>query len=1006
MFTVSGKNGSWRKKSSPANVNCLFRCVSSVLTLVRSTPFLASFTLSADGELEEGRNPLGYRPRAPKIGNLPKHTAIEEEGDGPARGELDMAAGKRHQHPPASFREELATHDPGYFRKDSRTPEERSTNHAVVEVRPAGTSYNSVHLASSCSSATGSDACVAGPRTNATLNSGTCLPSGSNDADRLTDNTYAKETTANSSGGIDGSTCHSPHRSREACSSTILKTSATTATIPGGINTCSRLDMCGRPNACSSLNTSSSPNISRTLDTTGSPNTCITLDTSSSPNTCSTLDTSSSPNTCSVLDTSSPNTCNILDTSSSPNTCNTPDISSSPNTCSTLDTTSSPNTSSTLETSCSSSSGRTLDITGSSSTAQTLDTPASPGTAMPSSVNTPGVQNCVPKPSIHGQPGADSSRGECRATDKISTDNLAESTARLHIGGCGDGGSQSVRGSEGGITIVTETPKTVTEKKEVIGVSTVPGIGDSVPESDFPTTIAIPTPTSAGWSFMEHKPSRSVCEELRQLSRVNSLVERGSLANIRSNSVDENGPYASGRSSGAGTGVSSRRGTHIAKLIQSKSMNMGDRPIYPNVPFSPYGSPCSSPRLRRRPLKESRCVSIEKNGEYVQLNQYKLKEAIGQGSYGIVKLAYNEEDDTHYAMKILSKKKLMKKHGCFVKGRLPPPRASLGGRPIENPLDRVHREIAILKKLNHHNVVKLVEVLNDPDEDNFYMVFELLEKGEVMEIPTDTPLSEDQAWSYFRDVVLGIEYLHYQKIIHRDIKPSNLLLGDNGHIQIADFGVCNEFDGKDAFLTNTAGTPAFMAPEALSTSRHKYSGKAADIWAMGVTLYAFVYGKLPFHDENIVVLYDKIRSSPLYFPPVPFVSDDLKDLISLMLEKIPAKRITLPDIKEHPWVTAGNQYPLPSEEENCILIEVTEEEVQSCVRSIPKLETLILIKCMLKKHSFQNPFKMNVFIKEQFARTGRSHSAPGSYEFYFDRKRSLDTSLPAVDELDVGGEDR
>lgn len=69
--------------------------------------------------------------------------------------------------------------------------------------------------------------------------------------------------------------------------------------------------------------------------------------------------------------------------------------------------------------------------------------------------------------------------------------------------------------------------------------------------------------------------------------------------------------------------------------------------------------------------------------------------------------------------------------------------------------------------------------------------------------------------------------VHYQKIIHRDIKPSNLLLGDNGHIQIADFGVCNEFDGKDAFLTNTAGTPAFMAPEALSTSRHKYSGKVS-----------------------------------------------------------------------------------------------------------------------------------------------------------------------------------
>ncbi|MCL4148896.1 UNVERIFIED_CONTAM: hypothetical protein GTU68_032576, partial [Idotea baltica] len=148
------------------------------------------------------------------------------------------------------------------------------------------------------------------------------------------------------------------------------------------------------------------------------------------------------------------------------------------------------------------------------------------------------------------------------------------------------------------------------------------------------------------------------------------------------------------------------------------------------------------------------------------------------------------------------------------------------------------------------------------------------------------------------------------------------------------------------------------------------------------TLYAFVYGKLPFHDDNIVVLYDKIRTASLQFPDAPFISEDLKDLIALMLCKDPNQRITLGHIKDHPWVSAGSQYPLPTEEENCVLIEVTEEEVQSCVRSIPKLDTLILIKCMLKKHSFQNPFKLNSLFKEQFARAGRSHSAPGSYEFY------------------------
>ncbi len=96
------------------------------------------------------------------------------------------------------------------------------------------------------------------------------------------------------------------------------------------------------------------------------------------------------------------------------------------------------------------------------------------------------------------------------------------------------------------------------------------------------------------------------------------------------------------------------------------------------------------------------------------------------------------------------------------------------------------------------------------------LVFEFFERGTVIEIPCDSPLSEDEAWKYFRDLVLGVEYLHYQKIIHRDIKPSNLLLSNDGHVKIADFGVSNEFDGDDAVIWNTMGTPAFMPPEAIT----------------------------------------------------------------------------------------------------------------------------------------------------------------------------------------------
>ncbi|XP_023213988.1 calcium/calmodulin-dependent protein kinase kinase 1-like, partial [Centruroides sculpturatus] len=229
-------------------------------------------------------------------------------------------------------------------------------------------------------------------------------------------------------------------------------------------------------------------------------------------------------------------------------------------------------------------------------------------------------------------------------------------------------------------------------------------------------------------------------------------------------------------------------------------------------------------------------------------------------------------------------------------GRVPPPRDGKR-KSITNPIDQVYREIAILKKLNHPNVVNLIEVLNDPDEDNLYMVFELLEKGPVVEIPTDNPLQEMQAWQYFRDVVLGIEYLHCQKIVHRDIKPSNLLLNDNGRVQISDFGVCNQFEGVDALLSDTAGTPAFVAPEALKENLDTYSGKALDVWQMGVTLYSFVYGQVPFHDDNILNLYNKIKNDPLKFPDKPAVSDNLKDLLKRMLEKEPEKRIKLSEIK-------------------------------------------------------------------------------------------------------------
>ncbi|GAV07192.1 hypothetical protein RvY_17063 [Ramazzottius varieornatus] len=393
---------------------------------------------------------------------------------------------------------------------------------------------------------------------------------------------------------------------------------------------------------------------------------------------------------------------------------------------------------------------------------------------------------------------------------------------------------------------------------------------------------------------------------------------------------------------------------------------------------------------------------------YVYLNQYKLSnETLGHGTYSIVKLAYNTQDNTHYAMKILSKKKLMKKHHLT--------------RKTGDPMQEAYREIAILKKLNHPNIIRLIEVLDDPLEDSLYMVFELLERGEVLVIPTDNPLPEGMVWSLFRELILGVEYLHYNGILHRDLKPSNLLLDDSGHLKIADFGLSHMFEGSDQLLSGTVGTPAFHAPEIISavtsssspsadptaraTSRPASltrtgsdssdqdgpsldlrlprpnrtvnkvlcSGVAMDIWSMGVTLFSLVFGEVPFRDQFIVGLYHQIKTAPPHFPYHIVISDALQHLILGLLEKEPSKRMTIAEMRLDEWVTRGDTCPLlPSKADNCrVHIDVTEGDILSSVLSIPHLDTLILIKAMLKRGSFHHPFKAT-------SEPSSAHSLPDS----------------------------
>lgn len=219
----------------------------------------------------------------------------------------------------------------------------------------------------------------------------------------------------------------------------------------------------------------------------------------------------------------------------------------------------------------------------------------------------------------------------------------------------------------------------------------------------------------------------------------------------------------------------------------------------------------------------------------------------------------------------------------------------------ESPLELIKEEIAIMKKLNHPNLVQLIEVLDDPTEDSLYMVMEMCKRGVVMRIDLDLesqadPYSEETCRLYFRDLILGIEYLHAQGIVHRDIKPDNCLINHEDVLKVVDFGVSEMFEKNSAMLTaKSAGSPAFLPPELCVVKHGDVSGRAADIWSMGITLYCLRYGKIPFQKQQIFDLYESIKNEVLDFSHESDAS--FRDLMFRILEKDPSKRITMPALR-------------------------------------------------------------------------------------------------------------
>ncbi|KAL4996235.1 kinase-like domain-containing protein [Aspergillus recurvatus] len=358
--------------------------------------------------------------------------------------------------------------------------------------------------------------------------------------------------------------------------------------------------------------------------------------------------------------------------------------------------------------------------------------------------------------------------------------------------------------------------------------------------------------------------------------------------------------------------------------------------------------------IARRPVKET----LNARSEYTlsqddgtaehRINQYVIKQEIGRGSFGAVHVAVDQYGN-EYAVKEFSKARLRKRAKSQLLRQSRGPKrpadglnsplhrqgSGFGDEEMKNALYLIREEIAIMKKLHHNNLVSLIEVLDDPTQDSLYMVMEMCKKGVVMKVALEEradPYDDERCRCWFRDLILGIEYLHAQGIVHRDIKPDNCLITNDDVLKVVDFGVSEMFEkNSDMFTAKSAGSPAFLPPELCVVKHGDVSGKAADIWSMGVTLYCLRYGKLPFEEHSIIDLYEAIKNDPIICEG----EDDkaFKDLMLRILEKDPAKRIQMDELRAHPWVTKNGMDPLLPKSENTAEIVglPTEEEMNSAI---------------------------------------------------------------------------
>jgi [calcium/calmodulin-dependent protein kinase] kinase len=298
------------------------------------------------------------------------------------------------------------------------------------------------------------------------------------------------------------------------------------------------------------------------------------------------------------------------------------------------------------------------------------------------------------------------------------------------------------------------------------------------------------------------------------------------------------------------------------------------------------------------------------------VNEFYFLDTIGKGAYSKVKKCINLNTKKEYAVKILNKRLLRKKKKSYGKTKE-------GTMKINYMIDDALNEIEIYKSfpnMNNNNVLKLYQILNDEENDKTYLIMELGDYGQLVSLDEKTGIfslnshydnkkyDEKLIKKFILDISKGLKFLHENNIIHRDIKSDNIVIDKLGNCKIVDFGTAIKLkSAKDDVFTKTEGNLYFFPPEFCDGKEHKkFSYKAVDVWALGVTIYTCIFKCLPFmtdNTNNVIGLFKLIHECKVnYFKNDIKISDEMKKLLSHILEKDPKKRYTAKQICEDVWL--------------------------------------------------------------------------------------------------------